>query len=303
MSAVPVPDPAAEFARRLLAWYEANARELPWRAPDAGAWAVLVSEIMLQQTPVARVLPAYAAWLERWPTPAALAAASPGDAVRMWGKLGYPRRALRLHAAATAITERFAGRVPDSLDDLLGLPGVGAYTARAVASFAHGQRHPIVDTNVRRVIARAVLGQGEAGPPSTTRDHARVEALLPPEPARAARFGVAVMELGALVCTARSPRCGDCPLAARCAWIAAGSPPYDGPTVRPQRFAGTDRQVRGRLLDVLRAADRPVTAAALDLAWPEPVQRARALDALVADGLVDPLPDGRFSLPSDISRL
>jgi A/G-specific adenine glycosylase len=281
----------------VLAWYERTARDLPWRRPGVGAWAVLVSEIMLQQTPVNRVLPVYAAWLERWPTPGDLAAAPAGDAVRQWGKLGYPRRALRLHACAVEITARFAGRVPETVDDLLSLPGVGAYTARAVASFAFGQRHPVVDTNVRRVLARAVTGQGNAGLPSATRDHAAVEALLPSDAASAARFGVALMELGALVCVARTPRCPACPIADRCAWLAAGSPAYAGPVARPQGFAGTDRQVRGLLLDVLRAAPDPVPQGLLDAVWADPVQRTRALDGLVADGLVDPLPDGRYALP------
>jgi len=294
--------PSSALVAPTLAWYGRTARDLPWRAPDAGPWAVLVSEIMLQQTPVDRVRPVYAAWLNRWPTPFALAADPPGDAVRMWGKLGYPRRALRLHEAARAITDRFGGVVPSGVDDLLSLPGVGAYTARAVASFAYGQRHPVVDTNVRRVVARAVAGQGDPGPPSTARDLAAVERLLPRAPARAARFSVALMELGALVCVARAPRCGVCPIAGQCAWRAAGSPPYDGPSVRPQRFTGTDRQVRGLLMDVLRGSDAPVAKAALDLVWAEPVQRERALDGLVADGLVDPLPDGRFALPGAISR-
>jgi A/G-specific adenine glycosylase len=286
-----------EIAEPILDWYGEHARDLPWRRSGSSAWAVLVSEMMLQQTPVARVLPAYAAWLARWPTPAALAAEPPGEAVRMWGRLGYPRRALRLHEAAGAITERHGGVVPADLDELLALPGVGAYTARAVAAFAYGRRHPVVDTNVRRVVARAVHGEGDAGPPSTTRDLAAVEALLPAEPARAARFGVAMMELGALVCTARAPRCGRCPVRATCRWRVAGCPPYEGPTRAPQAFAGTDRQVRGLLLDVLRGSDAPVDAAALAAVWSDGAQRARALDGLVADGLVDPLPDGRYALP------
>jgi len=281
----------------LLSWYGAAARDLPWRRPGVSPWAVLVSEVMLQQTPVVRVLPAYASWLSRWPTPAALASDSPGEAVRAWGKLGYPRRALRLHACAVVLVSEFGGEVPADVESLLCLPGVGSYTARAVAAFAFGQRQPVVDTNVRRVVARAFTGQGEAGPPSTARDLAAVEALLPSAPAVAARASVALMELGALVCTARTPRCGDCPLRGSCAWRLAGSPPYRGPTVRPQRFAGTDRQVRGLLLDVLRASPAPVEAAALDVVWPDAGQRSRALDALIVDGLIDPLPDGRYALP------
>jgi A/G-specific adenine glycosylase len=215
----------------------------------------------------------------------------------MWGKLGYPRRALRLHACAVAIVERHAGAVPDDVEALLALPGIGSYTARAVASFAFRQRHPVVDTNVRRVVARAMLGQGDAGPPSAARDMAVLEPLIPASPERAARFAVAVMELGALVCTARAPRCPDCPLAADCAWRRAGSPAYLGPRTAAQRFEGTDRQARGRLLDVLRAAEGPVELAALLGAWPHAAQRDRALDSLVADGLIDPLPDGSFALP------
>jgi A/G-specific adenine glycosylase len=288
---------ARALATTVLRWYAAAARDLPWRRPDAGAWAVLVSEVMLQQTPVARVLPEYLAWMERWPTPTALAQAPAGDAVRMWGKLGYPRRALRLHACAVAIVSQHGGEVPDDLAALLALPGVGEYTARAVASFAFRQRHPVVDTNVRRVVARAVLGHGDAGPPSTVRDLAALEPLVPQAPERAARFAVAMMELGAVICTARAPRCAVCPLRSQCAWLGAGSPPYDGPRRAGQRFEGTDRQVRGRLLDVLRTAESPVSQSALDACWAEPVQRNRALDGLIADGLIDPLPDGTFALP------
>ncbi|HZZ97111.1 MAG TPA: A/G-specific adenine glycosylase [Jatrophihabitantaceae bacterium] len=287
----------ATVSDRVAAWYGSAARDLPWRAPGIGAWPVLVSEVMLQQTPVARVLPAWTAWLERWPAPADLAAATSGDAVRMWGKLGYPRRALRLHECACAIVSRFGASVPSAVGELESLPGIGSYTARAVAVFAYGQRQAVVDTNVRRVVARAVAGQGAAGPPSTGRDLAAVEALLPAGAKSAARVSIALMELGALVCTARTPRCARCPLADCCAWRLAGSPEYDGPRVRPQRFAGTDRQVRGLLLDVLRAADGPVPRPALDVVWRDEPQRERALDGLVADGLLDPLPDGRFALP------
>ncbi|PZS02731.1 MAG: adenine glycosylase [Pseudonocardiales bacterium] len=258
----------------------------------------MVSEFMLQQTPVARVIPAHDAWLERWPTPTSLAAASPGDAVRMWGKLGYPRRALRLREAAVAIVATHGGHVPDDVDALLALPGVGAYTARAVCAFAFGQRQPVVDTNVRRLIARAVGGAADAAPVSTARDLDQVLALLPDDPAAAARTSAAFMELGALVCTAATPRCAACPLEPRCAWVRAGRPAYGGPVKRPQRYAGTDRQVRGLLLEVLRGSDGPVERSALDVVWPDAAQRERALDGLVVDGLVDPLPDGRYALPS-----
>ena len=288
---------APTLADELGAWFTRCARDLPWRRPGTPAWSVLVSEVMLQQTPVVRVLPAYRAWLERWPGPADLAADSPGEAVRMWGKLGYPRRALRLHACASAIVHRHGGQVPAGLADLLALPGVGEYTARAVQAFAYGMRAAVVDTNVRRVLARAVAGQGQPAAPSTSRDLAAMDAVLPAEDRPAALFCAAMMELGAVLCTSRSPSCSACPIRQRCAWRLAGYPPYQGPVPPPQRFAGTDRQVRGLLLDVLRGCPDPVPLAALDAAWPEPDQRRRALDALLADGLVDPLPDGRFALP------
>jgi len=284
-------------ADALIAWFDEHARDLPWRRATAGPWGVLVSEVMLQQTPVARVEPVWYAWLARWPTPAALAAEPPGEAIRAWGRLGYPRRALRLHGCATAIVARHAGAVPADLDALLALPGIGTYTARAVAAFAFGQRQPVVDTNVRRVVARAVSGVADAGPATTSADLAAMTELLPVQPARAVRASVAFMELGALVCTARTPRCTDCPLVGSCAWRLAGQPLPDGPTRRPQAYAGTDRQVRGRLLAVLRDATGPVSATRLDPVWPDAVQRSRALASLLEDGLVIALPGHRYSLP------
>ncbi len=287
--------PNAELADVVRSWYALARRDLPWRGPHVDAWSVLVSEVMLQQTPVSRVVPAYEAWVVRWPTPQALAADAPGEAVRMWGRLGYPRRALRLHACAVAVVERFGGALPRTVPELLELPGVGDYTARAVAAFAYRQRVPVVDTNVRRVVARSVEGVADAA--VSKRDLALVEALLPLDPEQAATASIAFMELGALVCTARAPRCPVCPLAATCAWVAAGRPDLDAPVRRAQAFAGTDRQVRGRLMAVLRDAPGPVSSAAMAAAWDEPVQRARALDGLVVDGLVDPLPDGTYALP------
>jgi A/G-specific adenine glycosylase len=279
----------------LLDWYDRSRRDLPWRGPGVTAWQILVSEFMLQQTPVSRVLPVWRDWVVRWPTASATAAASPADVVRAWGKLGYPRRAKRLHECATVIARDHADVVPDDVDTLLTLPGVGSYTARAVACFAYHQPVPVVDTNVRRVVARVVHGRADAGAASTVRDHADVSALLPND-SSAHRFSAALMELGATVCTARAPRCGLCPLSA-CQWRQAGYPPAQGPARRPQTYAGTDRQVRGRLLDVLRANEFPVTRAELDVAWPtDTVQRDRALDSLLADGLVTPTTDGRFAL-------
>jgi A/G-specific adenine glycosylase len=288
---------AGEQAAAILGWYASHARDLPWRRVTASAWAVLVSEVMLQQTPVARVLPAYEAWLARWPTPPALASASPADAVRQWGRLGYPRRALRLHAAAQVISERHGGEVPGSVDALLALPGVGSYTAAAVASFAFGQRHPVLDTNVRRVLARMAAGQQWPARSTTAAEIALARSLLPAQPEVAARWSVAAMELGALVCTATRPRCGTCPVAAECAWWLAGSPASPGRR-RSQPYQGTDRQCRGQLLAVLRDADGPVPPAHLDAAWPDAAQRARALASLITDGLAEHRPDGGYALPT-----
>ncbi|PWW21558.1 A/G-specific DNA-adenine glycosylase [Geodermatophilus normandii] len=281
----------------LVDWYDTAARDLPWRRPGVDPWAVLVSEVMLQQTPVARVEPVWHAWMERWPTPAALAAASPAEVIRAWGKLGYPRRALRLRETAVALTERHGGAVPADVAALEALPGVGTYTARAVACFGHGTPQPVVDTNVRRVVARLVHGRAEAGTARAS-DLADVAALAPADRERACRFSVATMELGALVCVARTPRCAVCPVRDRCAWRLAGCPAHEGPARPVQRFAGTDRQVRGRLLDVLRGAEGPVPASLLDGAWDDAVQRSRCLDSLLADGLVEQTDDGRFALPA-----
>jgi A/G-specific adenine glycosylase len=274
------------FAGAVIDWYHANRRDLPWRRDGFTAWGTLVSEFMLQQTPVSRVIPRLEEWLTRWPTPADLAAVPPGEAVRAWQSLGYPRRALWLHACAVAITERHDGIVPDDVDALLALPGIGDYTARAVAVFAYGDRHPVVDTNIRRVIARAVDGQGQPGPPNARRDLAAMEALLPHERAAAAAFNAGMMELGALVCVARTPRCEECPLKDACAWRLAGYPDYAGPrkTVQKQ-YEGSDRQVRGLIMAELRASHIPVTVAEIEGLWPDAPQRDRALAGLLADGL------------------
>ncbi|OBF05462.1 adenine glycosylase [Mycobacterium sp. ACS4054] len=285
-------------ADELLEWYERSRRDLPWREPGVSAWQILVSEFMLQQTPVSRVLPIWSDWVRRWPTPSATAAAAEADVLRAWGKLGYPRRAKRLHECATVIARDHNDVVPDDVEVLLTLPGVGSYTARAIACFAYRQPVPVVDTNVRRVVARAVRGLADGGSASAVRDMAEVSALLPKN-GTAPTFSVALMELGATVCTARSPRCGLCPLT-RCAWRDTGYAPAQGPARRVQTYAGTDRQVRGRLLDVLRGSDSPVTRAALDVAWlTDTAQRDRALYSLLADGLVAQTADGRFALAGE----
>lgn len=287
----------SELHQPILEWFDENARELPWRGPAASAWSVMVSEFMLQQTPVARVLPTHEQWLDRWPTPTDLADEDPGEAVRAWGRLGYPRRALRLHAAATAIRDAHAGDVPTAYADLLALPGVGDYTAAAIASFAHGQRHVVLDTNVRRVLARAVTGVEFPSTSVRRAERDLATSLLPDDAPTAATWAVATMELGALVCTASSPACERCPVNDRCAWLAAGRPAHDGPPRRTQTYAGTDRQVRGRLLGVLREHPGSVTRRQLDAVWGDDVQRERALLSLVDDGLLVPVEGDRFRLP------
>jgi A/G-specific adenine glycosylase len=283
------------IAGAVIDWFAVNGRDLPWRRPGFTPWGALVSEFMLQQTPVNRVLPKLEEWLERWPTPADLAAAAPGDAVRAWDRLGYPRRALNLHATAVAIVERHGGVVPADVPDLLALPGIGDYTARAVSVFAFGQRHPVVDVNIRRVIARAVHGAAQPGA-AAKRDLVDMEALLPNDAAQAQLANAGIMELGALVCVARTPRCEACPIADLCAWRAAGYPGTDEPAARKQaKYEGSDRQARGVVLAELRASDIPVRHA--ELQWPDREQLERALASLLLDGLMVDTGDG-YELPT-----
>ncbi|MFT4108107.1 A/G-specific adenine glycosylase [Propionicimonas sp.] len=274
-----------DLAVALAVWYRGNARDLPWRRPGFGAWGVLVSEVMLQQTPVNRVVRHLELWLERWPTPVALASATPAEVLGQWANLGYPRRALWLHRAAVEISERHGGVVPRDVDALLALSGVGDYTARAVAVFAYGERHPVVDTNTRRVLARAVAGRSQPGPPSR-RDLAVMAAFLPEDPALATVVNAATMELGATTCVARTPRCGECPIREECAWRRAGYPDTGDARRRQQTYEGSDRQARGAVLRVLReSAGHAAELAGVLPDWPDAAQRQRAMASLVADGL------------------
>ncbi|MGO3327005.1 A/G-specific adenine glycosylase [Gordonia sp. (in: high G+C Gram-positive bacteria)] len=288
----------------VLAWFGPNHRRLPWRESGVTGWQILISEIMLQQTPVSRVVEPWRQWVQRWPAPSNMAAESVGEVVRAWGKLGYPRRAMRLHECAGVLAEKFDDAVPSDVDTLLTLPGIGDYTARAVACFAYGQAVPVVDVNVRRVVARAVHGRQHPGSPAR-RDLAETQALFPlaadgsPAP-ETPTFSAALMELGALVCTAREARCEICPLEPTCEWVRLGRPQHDRPARRVQKFEGTDRQARGRLLDVLRGTSGPVERSALDLAWErDPGQRSRALDSLLVDGLIEVTEEGLFCLAGE----
>jgi A/G-specific adenine glycosylase len=270
-------------------WFEASHRDLPWRSPDTTAWGVLVSEVMLQQTPVPRVIPRWIEWLERWPTPAACAEAPLAEVLTLWGRLGYPRRAKRLHESAQAIVERHNGELPQSLEELLALPGVGDYTARAIRCFAFGYPDPVVDTNVRRVLARLELGQAEAGPPRTAADlRAGQEALDQVRSVgRQVTLAKGLMELGAVLCTARKPSCRDCPVSSSCRWRAEDYPPYQGKRASGQaRYEGSDRQARGLVLRELRASDTPVPVSFLGTLVTDPQQFSRALNSLVEDGLI-----------------
>jgi len=216
--------------------------------------------------------------------------------VTQWANLGYPRRALWLHRAAVEIRDRHDGVVPRDVDALLALTGIGDYTARAVAVFAYGDRHPVVDTNTRRVLARAVEGRAQPGSPNKA-DLARMDAELPDDIVESAIVNAAAMELGAIVCTARSPRCEVCPLAAQCAWRAAGYPESEDRRRRQAKYEGSDRQARGAVLKVLReAAPAPVALFAVVPDWPDAVQRDRAIDSLIADGLAE-ASDGLLHLP------
>ena len=320
-TADPLPQDAQRLERirdRIAAWYADSGRDLPWRTIDRTPWGVLVSEIMLQQTPVVRVLPRWLDWMRRWPSPADLAGAETADVLRAWDRLGYPRRALRLQAAAQAILDQHDGRVPRGHDELLALPGIGSYTAAAVSAFAFGDRRTVIDTNIRRVHARLFAAQALPARSLSAAETRRAEALLPQEREQSVLWNQSVMELGALVCTARSPSCEDCPVVEDCAWVAAGRPaPQEAP--RGQAWKGTDRQVRGAIMAVLRAAREPVPetwltqaaevalppSAGPDLARPLEAllrleaaqdQRLRALEGLVADGLAQRGPEG-IALP------
>ena len=288
-----------DIARPIISWYEHSGRDLPWRAEDFSPWGIMVSEFMLQQTQVSRVLPKLTAWLERWPTPAALAADSPAEAVRMWDRLGYPRRALWLHQAASEIVAQHGGQVPRSVETLLGLKGVGPYTARAIAAFAYAERVPVVDTNTRRVIARAVQGIAAAGMPNERADLAAMDALLPADSTAAQAFNAGIMELGALICTAGNANCAECPVATQCAWKLAGYP-SNAPAKRPRQapFVGSDRQVRGLIMAALRDSVEPVPESALSQLWPDPVQLGRAAHGLLKDGLIELDTEERFHLPN-----
>ncbi|MGC1511305.1 MAG: A/G-specific adenine glycosylase [Acidimicrobiales bacterium] len=271
--------------RALLDWGGEVRRDLPWRA-TRDPWAVLVSELMLQQTQVARVVPRWEAFLSRFPSAPVCAAAPVAEVVQAWAGLGYNRRALNLHRSAQTVVDRHGGELPRDLEALLALPGVGPYTARAVLVFAFEQDRGLVDTNAGRFLARAAMGR------SLARGEAQsvADGLVPEGHGWA--WGQAVFDLGAMVCTRRVPSCGACPLQAHCAWANAGFPAPDpvvgsaGVSVPQSTFAGSDRQGRGRLVDALRRGPVSYVDLATVMGWPDDVSRARLVaDRVVADGL------------------
>jgi A/G-specific adenine glycosylase len=285
-----------ELVAIVARWFRRTARPLPWRDNGTSAWGILLSEVMAQQTPVARVAPLWLEWIERWPSAIDLANASPADVVRAWGKLGYPRRALNLHLAATRIRDEFDGEVPNDVDALESLPGIGNYTARAVAAFAFGQRVPVVDTNIRRVLARAVLGIAEPEPPRVRADMDLMESVLPESVKESVAVNAGIMELGAIICTARTPKCGECPIAQQCAWALAGFPENAGRTRTPQKkYEGSVRQARGAILALARTAQQ-ITSAQIASAVTDQPRRDLALEGLLSDGLIIDTERG-FRLP------
>ena len=291
--------------QRLAVWWEANARDLPWRFGRTSAWGVLVSEVMSQQTQMSRVVPYWQAWMSVWPDAAALAEASTAEVITAWGRLGYPRRALRLQECARQLATQYGGELPREYDELVALPGIGDYTASAVLSFAFGKRVPVIDTNIRRVLSRAVAGRESLGGSASAEDRRLAARVLPKDAKASVVWNQSVMELGAVVCTAQTPACERCPIAGECAFRAAGYPDLGRKRTRPrQRFAGTDRQVRGIVLETLRNATATVpdahasvSRAEVEQLWADHGQLGACIASLDEDGLIEILPDGSLTLP------
>jgi len=266
--------------REVLAWFEENKRDLPWR--KSTPWGVLVSEFMLQQTPVNRVLPIWVEWMERWPTPEDLASAKKSELLKAWGRLGYPRRALRLHESATIIAKEFNNQVPQTLEDLRKLPGVGEYTAAAIMAFAYKKESLVLDVNIRRLFSRLLDGQ-ELPPLHITKTERQSRNELIPKQAHT--WAAATMELGALICTATKPKCEICPLAHSCLWRASGYPPSQTTKKKVQKWHGTDRQCRGVIIEHLRHTKKADQAKLAEL-WDNESQLEKCLAALLKDGLI-----------------
>lgn len=272
-------------------WFAKNKRDLPWRTTTP--WGVMVSEFMLQQTPVARVLPKWNEWMERWPTAAELAIATPAEVITAWGRLGYPRRALRLHESAKIIARDFNNEVPESEEVLRSLPGIGDYTAAAISAFAFGANTLVMDVNIRRVLVRVLDGKEHPTSSPTVRERESRLAILPRR--NADNWAAATMELGALICTSKNPSCNDCPIISQCKWRKNGYPQSE--LVRKsQDWHGTDRKCRGTIVQALRE-NESLTLSAIKKLWPEESQVEKALETLLADHLIEEHSRSRFRLP------
>lgn len=300
---------AETVAVALAEWWHASARDLPWRFGRATPWGVLVSEVMSQQTQMSRVVPYWNDWMERWPDAAALAGAAKSDVITAWGRLGYPRRALRLQECARVVASDYGNELPQTYDELLALPGIGDYTASAVMSFAFGERIAVVDTNIRRVLSRVFLGVESLGGAASPAERALAKRVLPQDGVSKCRrfdrssvvWNQSVMELGAIVCTAKSPLCEACPVSSRCVFLRDGRPGLGERRTRPrQRFQGTDRQVRGLVLNALRdlpEGEIAVDRKSLERLWDDHIQLDRCIASLDEDGLIEILPNADVRLP------
>ncbi len=279
------------YEKEITNWFKKNQRDLPWRKTDA--WGVLVSEIMLQQTPVVRVLPVYTEWMKRWPTPRDMAKASGGDVITAWGRLGYPRRALRLLECAKVISSDYNNRIPETEMELRKLPGIGEYTAAAIVAFAFEERSLVLDINIRRLFARAI--DGVEVPTSSINKSERKDraALIPTRNPHL--WAAATMELGALICTAAKPKCELCPIANQCRWRSLDYPKSDAPK-RTQSWNGTDRQCRGVIVQALRE-NKTVSKKELSKLWSLQPQFEKALVSLEKDGLITSPKKSYYSLP------
>ncbi len=279
------------FEKEITSWFKKNKRDLPWRKSDA--WGVLVSEFMLQQTPVNRVLPVYEAWMKRWPTAASLAKATPAEVITAWGRLGYPRRVLRLHECAKEITHNFKGKIPESEAELRALPGIGEYTAAAITAFAFEKRSLVLDINIRRLFARLFDGVETPTQTATKVEKSRYEELIPKKDPHL--WAAATMELGAVICTSQSLKCGACPVAHVCTWRSLDYPKSDN-LKRRQSWHGTDRQCRGTIVQALRE-NEVLTKSQITQLWDVPSQLEKALLTLLDDGLIESRGKNKFSLP------
>lgn len=298
-----------------LFWHSC-ARDLPWRFGRTTPWGVLVCEVMSQQTQMSRVVPYWLTWMQTWPDAQSLAHATSAEIITAWGRLGYPRRALRLQSCAQVVATRYRNKLPCTYEELIALPGVGDYTASAILSFAYGKHIAVIDTNIRRVLMRAFTGTESHGGSTTQSDRELAAAVLPEDnhvttatanatnttntTCTSSVWNQAIMEIGATICTARSPQCTACPLQTWCRFKAAGFPGLGRHTRPQQHFAGTNRQVRGIILQALREAHKKqqvLQRCEINNLWSNQTQLGECIASLNHDSLITILPDGTLALP------